>query len=414
MKFKKIISAACLAVCASFCAAALAGCSVKFGTNPTVSDDTVVAKPTRMCFTGELDITFEEFNKEYLYYLYSYSLTDDASNAEMCRELRDTVINTQIYDKVMLLKAKEYGCDVLTDEEKKEVREEYEKEIQSQIKSLGEEADFSDLPEGTEITDEMKTERGEKEFDRVLESCNMTRNDIYVWIENYRISQKMLEKIKEDLDPQEAEDILNEYVEQIKEIYETDTAIYEQSDYYVFWAPEGSRRIKHVLLGFDDETIEAILQYREDGDDEAADALRAEKAAEFSEKQAEVEKALDDGEDWDEILLKYSSDASGSSLYPDGYLVVPNGTAYVAEFQEAAFVPENIGDRTVCISDYGVHIMIYAGSGEVSEEDRIDILEYLNYELAQNEYTAKMAKWVDEYAFEINKEALRLNKEDSE
>ena len=118
--------------------------------------------------------------------------------------------------------------------------------------------------------------------------------------------------------------------------------------------------------------------------------------------------------DWDEILLKYSSDASGSSLYPDGYLVVPNGTAYVKEFQEAAFVPENIGDRTVCVSDYGLHIMIYAGSGEVSEEDKNDIMDYLNRELAQNEYTEKMAKWVDEYAFEINKEALRLNKEDSE
>ncbi|MCH5204064.1 MAG: hypothetical protein J1F03_04900 [Oscillospiraceae bacterium] len=409
MRLKKIMAA----VLAAFCAAAFAGCSVKFGTNPQVSPETVVAKPTRMSFTGELEITFKEFNSEYLFYLNSYGITEDPSNADMCRELRDTIINNIIYDKVLLLKAKEYGCDELTEKEKEEVQSDFEEDIQLQIKDLGESADYSDLPEGTEITDEMKLERGKLEFEKILESCDLTREDIYNWIKNYKISQKMLKKIKDDLDPQEAEDILNEYIEQIKGIYEADPALYEQGDYYTFWAPEGSRRIKHVLLGFDDETIAKIREYREAENDEAADALREEKAAELKEKQAAVEKALDDGTDWNDILLKYSADATGSSLYPDGYLVVPNGQSYVKEFQEAAFVPEKIGDRTTCVSDYGLHIMIYAGSGEVSEEERGNIIDYLNSNLAQNEFAAKMAKWVDEYAFEIDKDALRLN-EDSD
>ena len=410
MKLKKILSA----VCALTFAAVLAGCSVEFGTNEEVSPETVVAKPTRLCFTGELDITYEEFNKEYLFYLNSYGLIDDDSNADMCRELRNNIINNQIYDKVMLLKAKEYGCDVLTDEEKKAVQEEFESEIELQIKDLGESADYSALPEGTEITDEMKLERGKQEFEKILEACNMTRDDIYKWIESYRISQKFLEKIKEDLDPQEAEDILNEYIDEIKAVYETNPATYEQSDYYVFWIPEGSRRIKHVLLGFDDETISAIQEYRENGDDEAADALREEKAAGFAEKQAEVEKALDDGTDWNELLLNYSSDAAGSSLYPDGYLVVPNGTSYVAEFQEAAFIPEEIGERITCVSDYGLHIMIYASDAKVTEKERNDIIEYLNYNLAQNEFSERMNTWIDEYAFDIDNEALRLNSTASE
>ena len=412
MKFKKILSA----VFALAFAAVLAGCSVDFGTNENtgsetkeVTPETVVAKPTRFCFTGELDITYEEFSKEYLFYLNSYGITEEPSTAEMCKELRDNIINNQIYDKVMLLKAKEYGCDVFTDEEREDIQKEFESEIELQIKDLGEAADYSGLPEGTEITDEMKLERGKQEFERILDSCNMTRDDIYKWIESYKISQKLLEKIQEELDPQEAENMLSEYIEQIKEIYETDPAAYEQSDYHVFWAPEGSRRIKHVLLGFDNETILAIQELREKGDDEAADELREEKAADFAEKQAEVEKALDDGTDWDEILLKHSSDAAGSSLYPDGYLVIPNGTAFVAEFQEAAFAIENIGDRTTCVSDFGLHIMIYAGSGEVSEEERNDIIAYLNYNLAQNKYSELMSKWLDEYSFEIDKEALRLN-----
>lgn len=412
MKLKKSIKASCLAICAAVCTAVLAGCSVNFGKNAEVDPETVIAKPTRLCFTGELDITFEEFNKEYLFYLNSYGLEENDSNADTCREMRDSIINNQIYDKVMLLKAKEYGLDVLTDKEKEEVQSDFEAEINSEILSLGEEADFSDLPEGTEITDEMKKERGEKEFNKILEASGMTRDDIYGWMVSYRISQKLLEKFKEDLDPQKAKDLLDEYVDEIKGIYEKDVSLYEQGDYYVFWAPEGSRRIKHVLLGFDEETVEAIRKYREEENDEAADALRAEKAAEFSEKQAEVEKALDDGMDWDELLLKYSADATGSSLYPDGYLVVPNGTAYVKEFQEAAFVPENIGDRTTCVSDYGLHIMIYADSAELSDKDIDDILNYISYSLAQNEFAEQMGTWVDQYAFEIDKDALRLNKAD--
>ncbi|MCH5208167.1 MAG: hypothetical protein J1F04_04735 [Oscillospiraceae bacterium] len=410
MKLKKILSA----VCALTFAAVLAGCSVDFGTNAEVSPETVVAKPTRFCFTGELDITYEEFSKEYMFYLKSYGITEEPSTEEMCKELRNNIINNQIYDKVMLLKAKEYGCDVLTDKEKQEIQEEFEAEIELQIKDLGESADYSDLPEGTEITDEMKLERGKQEFESILEACNMTRDNIYKWIESYRISQKLLEKIKEDIDPQEAEDILNEYIDEIKAIYETDPAAYEQGDYYVFWIPEGSRRIKHVLLGFDDETMSAIREYRENGDDEAADALRKEKTAEFAEKQAEVEKALDDGADWNEILLNYSSDAAGSSLYPDGYLVVPNGTAYVAEFQEASFIPEEIGERITCVSDYGLHIMIYASDAKVTEKERNDIIDYLKYNLAQNEFSERMNTWIDEYAFDIDNEALRLNNTTSE
>lgn len=409
MKLKKVITA----VCAAFCAAALAGCSVKFGTNATVDPKLVVAKPTRLCFTDELNITFEEFNKEYLFYLNSSGIEENSSNSEQCESLRDSIINNLIYDKVMLLKAKEYGCDKLTEEETKEIKEEFDNQIKEQIKTFGDEADYSDLSSDTTVTDEMKLERGEKEFNKMLESCGMTRDDIYAWIESYKISQKLLDHFKSEVDIKEAEDALNDYIEEIKEIYNKSVSDYEKGDYSLFWAPEGSRRIKHVLLGFDDETVAAIKKYREDKNDEAADALRTQKAAEFADKQAEVEKAIDNGDKWDDILLKYSADASGSSMYPDGYLVIPNGTSYVKEFQEAAFVPEKIGDRTTCVSDYGLHIMIYAGSGEVSQEARDDIVEYLHYNISQNKYSEQMNKWVEEYAFEINHEAIRLEGEES-
>lgn len=401
-----------MAVCSGICALIMSGCSIKFGTNPKTDPKHIVAKPTRLCFTGELDITYEEFNKEYMFYLKSSGITEDSSNAELCKSIRETVIENQIYSKVLLLKAKELGCDVLTEEEEKTTREEFDAAVQNQIKALGDEADFSDLPEGTEITDEMRIERGEKEFDDILKSCKLTREELYVWLMINTIGDKMLAKYKSDVDSATAEETLNSYIEQIKDIYETDVSLYEQGEYYEFWVPEGSRRIKHVLLGFDDDTVMAIQTYRQSGDDEAADALRAEKAAELKDKQAEVEQAIDNGTDWDDILLKYSSDATGSSLYPDGYLVVPNGTAYVKEFQEAAFVPENVGDRTVCVSDYGVHIMIYASSAEITEERRSLIIDTLKTNIAQYNLSEDMDKWVEEYAFETDKKALKLEDEE--
>ncbi len=409
MKLKKII----VFVCIFLCAAILSGCEVKFGTNPKVDPKQVVAKPTRLCFTGELDVTFEEFNKQYLFYLYANDLDEETEDADLCKELRESIINNIIYDKIMVLKAKEFGCYTLTEEEAKEVQEEYDNEIETEITTFGENADYSDLPEGTEITDEMKKERGEQEFNKMLEDSGMTRDDFYELIKNYYISQKMINYYVDKVDKSESEEMLNEYVDQIKTIYETDPATYEQGGYSSFWIPEGSRYIKHVLLGFDDETQAAIKKYRDEDNDEAADQLREEKAAELADKQAEVEKALDDGEKWEDILLEYSADATGSSAYPDGYLVVPNGQSYVAEFQEAAFVPENVGDRTVCISDYGVHIMIYASKAEVTEENRNDIIEYLSYNIAQNTLAEEMSKWNEEYAFDIDKEALRIQTADS-
>ena len=319
-----------------------------------------------------------------------------------------------IYDKVMLLKAKEFGCDVLTDEEKDEVKKEFDNEISNQIALYGDKADYSDLPQGTEITAEMKKERGEKEFEKLLESCGMVREDIYRWIESYKISQKMLDYYKNNkVDIKEAEDIFEDYVNDIKETYEKSVSDYEKGDYSLFWIPEGSRRIKHVLLGFDDETLKQIKKYREEKNDEAADKLRTEKAAELAEKQAAVEKAIDNGDKWEDILLQYSADAAGSSAYPDGYLVVPNGTSYVKEFQKAAFVPEKVGDRTTCVSDYGLHIMIYASEAKVSEEEQKNIVDYLRYNISQNKFSEEMKKWVDEYAFEIDRKALRIEEEES-
>ena len=300
------------------------------------------------------------------------------------------------------------GIASLTDEEMNAVEEEYNSQIDEQIKSFGDMADYG-TSTGEEISEEEKQERGEKDFDEFLASCDLVRDDLLTWQVNSAITQKLIAEIGKDVDYSAAEEAYLDYETKVEQLYNDDISQYEQSGFSAVWVPEGARMIKHILLAFDEETQDSITANRQKGDDEAADKLRAEKTAELQDKVDEVQKKLDDGEDFQTVMLEYSADAASSSVNPDGYVVVPNGTSYMKEFQEAAFVPEKIGDRTVCSTDYGVHIMIYAGDAKVSDEQKKSFIDYMYEQQKQTAFSEKMQEWLDEYDYKINYEALRLD-----
>ena len=181
------------------------------------------------------------------------------------------------------------------------------------------------------------------------------------------MTDKLIKEIGKSVDYSEAEKNYTEYQKQIETLYKESVLQYEQNGFSSVWVPEGSRMIE------------------------------------------EVQKKLDAGEDFNTLLMTYSSDAASSSANPDGYLVVPNGQTYMKEFQAAAFVPEKIGDRTVCVTDYGVHIMIYAGDAKVSEEDKKSFTDYLYDQLVNAAFSKKMDEWRAEYNYKIDYAALRLD-----
>ena len=166
--------------------------------------------------------------------------------------------------------------------------------------------------------------------------------------------------------------------------------------------------IKHVLLGFDDDTQLEISLLRMEEKDEEADAVREEAAAALADKIAEVETLLDNNSDFNEILLHYSADAAGSSVYPDGYMVTPDDDRYVKEFTEAAFTIDKIGGRTLCTSDYGVHIMIYASDAKRDEDSVEDFIDAAYAQMCQEEAEKKTSEWQAEYNYDINTVKLRL------
>ena len=409
MKIKKIACAAA----AVLTALTIGGCSVKVGTNAAVKDDKVVAESTAEN-TDKIEITYLDFKKEYLYFLKGQGITDDSeeSVAALCKSQRETIINYLINERVILEKAKELGLDKLTDEEMDAVEEEYARMVLRQI------AYFAGLtnvdPEVSPLTDE-QTETGNKGFDEYLASCGLTRDDLLVWQVSAAVTNKLREDTVKDVsaDYSEAEETFSSYVESIKALYESNQLEYESGVYSAYWVPDGSRRIKHILLGFEDTFTDELGQMRDSGDDEGADKLREEKAAEFSETTEKIINMLDNGADFDELIEEYSADKAGSEANPDGYLLVPDSQLYMEEFTEMGQSLENIGDYDTALTDYGVHIVLYADDARVTEESiqgyKDYIYELLDSDVKNTHFNDTLREWREAYKFEIDYDALKID-----
>lgn len=416
---------------ALFLAGALCGCSMKFGTRTEPKLDKVVAYATGGEDIDDLNITYEEFRKEYKFILANSGIDDDTkeSIAAACKQQRSTIINTLIVQKIYARLAKEMGVSELTNEEQQEIDEEHEKTVESFIKQLGERAEQeleeSQASGGSDgetseeetsetsapsMTDEEKREAGSKKLDEILEKAGMDREDMREWEVTAKIVEKVQNAIYNSVDRADAEKKLKDLQSEGEEYYNSEISKYEQGGYSQVWLPDGSRLIKHVLLAFDSDTQTQIRSLRSEEKDDEADKLRTEKAEELKSKQEEVEKKLDDGENIDDLINDYSADKAGSANYPNGYTVIPNGTTYMEEFQKASFVPKKIGERTICVTDYGVHIMVYAGDAKVSDEDLKYAVDTLYANMGSEELDKIFTERVEEYAFEIDYDALRLDK----
>lgn len=414
MKSNRILSAAAaLAMAVSLC-----GCSVKVGTNKVPKDTAVIAEARGEAAQGKnLDITYGDFRKEYLYFLNAAGITDDSDEdyAETCKTQRETIVNYLINEKIILDKAQEMGLSQLTSEEMDAVEEEYNKQLQEQFEYFGSKADFGESETGEEISDEQRLKRGEEDYDKYLTDCGLTRDDLLMWQVNALITDKVRTEVTKDtkIDYSEAEDVFAEYISDIKNIYAENSLTYETGEYTMYWLPDGSRNIKHILLGFEDTFTDELLGYREEGDNEKADALRTEKAAEFDEKVTEICNMIDNGADFDELILEYSADVTGSSMYPDGYLVIPDSKTFMQEFVQASFEIEEVGGYTITCTDYGVHIVKYAGDAVVSEEQTKYYIDYIYEQLQANavdvEFSSRLTEWKTEYDYKIDYETLKID-----
>lgn len=411
-------------------AGALCGCSVKFGTKKQPKLDKVVAHATAGDGYEDLKITYERFRQEYWYVLAKSDIHDDTKLDEymdaQCKAQRGKAIQYLINEQVIMAKAKELGVFELTEEEQAEADKEYEEMVASEIKAQGDaavtELTLAAIEEansnGTEIvlpelSDEEKEALGKERYDKILEECGMTYDDLKWWAQASRIADKVYDVVVADVSQADIDAGYAALLAEAKEFYEYNVSVFFQAGYDDVWLPDDARLIKHVLLDFDEETRKEINSLRQELKNADANKVREEAAAALEEKVAEIEQKLDDGAKLDDIITEYTADKDGWKAYPDGYTVVPNDTRWMDEFTKGAFVLENIGDRTVVVTDYGVHIMVYAGKAKVPADSMEKYKSKGRINLQNEKYAATVDGWLAEYAYEIDYETLRIDNPNS-
>ncbi len=399
MKAIKAIAAAALA------AVTLCGCSVKFGTNP--KDKDIVAKPTKENYPAEMEISYKDFAKQYAYMLDSYGIEDDEeeSVAEECKNLRQSIINNMITERIFLQKAKEMGLDTLTEEELAAVQKTLDEQIASREEYY---AELAQSASDVELSDEEKAKAGAEALDISLEKCGITRDDLFEWLKNYNIAAKVTDSIVSAITEESAKNTVDEYIKQCKTLYADDKNAYISQGCTEFWLPDEARQVWHILLGFDEDATLQITSLRE-SDNAAADALVAQKAEELSEKQARVLADIEGGIEYSLLLLQYGSNSAAASYYPDGYQVIPEDTRYDEKFVENALsIPAQKGETAVYTDDSGVHILVYAGAATITEEKMDENVQTALASIRQSEFNKKLNEWTAEFNYQTDSEKLNI------
>lgn len=377
-----------------------------------IAADTVIASPGNGA-TG-MDISFDAFLKEYKYFLYGTGLTDDTNEAyaETLRERREYIVKYLINEQIINAKFDEYGL-TLTDEDMEKIKADAEASKQQVISQLSSTI-ASSSP--VELSEEEIKQQAQAQYRATLEAGGLTDEDIVSWQTTTEKQNRLAEIINKDVTVEysEAEDKFAMVQENAKSQYEESPETFNTTTYGSIWLPEGTRSIKQILIMFDENTLNEVSDLRVSGDDEAADALRAERAATLEEELAEVKAKIDAGEEFEALMNEYSDDGDTTI----SYTVAPKSGMYVPGFAECVLAIEEVGGVSVCLTDYGYHIIKYIGDAVVSEEaikeSTDQLYEYLKEAYLTSNFNKKMTEWLNEYNYTIDRELLLLGEEDTE
>lgn len=433
MKSKKILAAAAAAIMMISATACQSGKTEESGSTPTdgtvsggtaaagasVLSSDIAADTVVVSFDGrdDMSVTFGEFLKEYKYYLYQYSMTDDSepAYAEMFQSQREYIINYLINEKIAEKKFSEFGL-TLTDEELAQIEADTLTGIENlKNNSLKPLVQYS-LAEGETLTDEELEQRVEEKYQDMLSTCGISEEDFKSWQRAIVIQNKITEYVNKDYvyDPTEAIEQLEAIVENAKQAYESDPSSYDPDNMGSVWIPEGSREVQQILIGFDSDSLTEIQSLRSAGSDDEADALVEEKLSGIADRIKEVEDKLAAGEDFASLMKEYSDDTDTSAVY----IVAPGTTMYVSSFAECAMAIPAVGESDTCVSDYGYHIVKYTAEAVVTDEEYESYLNSMHSYLENAHRSQNLSnatkEWREEYAFTIDRDALLLAEETTE
>lgn len=179
--------------------------------------------------------------------------------------------------------------------------------------------------------------------------------------------------------------------------------LYMEDEPIVYY-PEGMRYIKHILIGFDEDTALAwqALVGEGDMDDADPDALDMLYST-LDDRVTAVFECLMDGQDFDMLMREYGDD--DNMLFEpysiNGYALREGSLLFVSEFTEAAFALENVGDISDPVrSAGGIHFILYAGDVPAGAVPLADVQDALAIDAEEQKiddaYNAQVSQWVSE------------------
>lgn len=210
---------------------------------------------------------------------------------------------------------------------------------------------------------------GDAAYKEFLKNNNITDSFIQLMCESKVYYEKLADKVEKEEPMGEAE--LLKYFENNKKTFE-----------------EKYMKAKHILILTQDANTRTPLSDEEQ-----------QTAKEFAE---ELYQRVQNGEDFDGLMKKYSQDP-GLSTNPDGYVFMQG--EMVPEFEEAT-QSVSAGEVTLCKSDYGYHII------KRLPIEYGDIADKISEAATKEKLSAKIKEWEEEYslAVKVNEELIKTVK----
>lgn len=308
-------------------------------------------------------------------------------------------IEMVVNEKIILLSMERQGYMELTAEEEAQVQQKVQENIDQYV-SVYDSAIKQEL--GEDYTEAAYKEKAAEYEAQYLVQIGMTREELEDYYRQDIGLERGMDALLGDIEPTEDE-VRQSYdmiLESDKAAVEEDPAAYEsilaqgRTPYYT---PEGLFRVRHILIGFDDETTGKIRAYLMEGEEEKANALKDENLPNIIDEANKALQALKNGEmTFDEAIEAYNDDP-GMAAYPEGYLVY-EGCSLVPEFVKGAQSLEKVGDFTELVPTvYGYHIIQYASdvpAGSTPYEDvRDDIASQMGSMMKQDAWVALVGEW---------------------
>ena len=324
----------------------------------------VTISPERDAAQVVATVNGENITKKQVYdYLGMTFDTALGSETSQVKAQKENALETLIYQKVVVLTAKEKGMYNFTADEQKTI-DDY---ISSYTKGIYEAslANWQDKAKTDSTIDPAK--KAQEDVDNALSSLGLTSEALRKNEESSVAFTKLQKSVTDSItvSDSDVENAYNDLVNTQTTSYTTDPSQLISDDLngstIVYYPSDGFIRVKHILIKLDDTTADEISTLRKDGKTDEANAKRDEALKAIADKaNAALTKAKAASGKLDE-LDKLTTDPGEDPGMKDrklGYPTHKDYTGYAEEFQNAAMKLTEIGVPTDLVaSDFGYHII---------------------------------------------------------